>query len=305
VRLVLKLDIGRNLDQKLRKDRMYTMDITPGPCSGGGKNCDYPASFYAATVEPELPRPALQGVGEVAYAVIGGGYAGLGAALRLAGAGESVALLEACRLGWGASGRNGGQAHIGWNKDQLWLEQTFGLGFARQMWQVAMDARNHLDGLLALDPDGCDYLPGVLHANHRARLDQATRDHAHYMADFYQHPLRYVPPDELRSMLGAQGYSGGLFDPQGGHLHPLKLALAMARAAEARARACNSPALSIRPERGGWRVETPQGCCMPTSCCWPPAPMGAGWRAGWMGMCCRWATILPPPRRWTRIWHAA
>lgn len=240
---------------------MYTMEITPGPRSGGGKTCDYPASFYAATVEPELPRPALQGEGEVAYAIVGGGYAGLGAALRLAGAGESVALLEACRLGWGASGRNGGQAHIGWNKDQLWLEQTFGLGFARQMWQVAMDARGHLDSLLALDPDRCDFRPGVLHANHRARLDEGTRDHAHYMADFYQHPIRYVPPDELRTMLGAQGYSGGLYDPQGGHLHPLKLALAIARAAEGAGAQLyeNSPAVSIRPEGDGWRVETPQG----------------------------------------------
>lgn len=233
------------------------------PSSGlhatGERWTDYPASFYAASCGP-LPRFGPLPPDQIAdYAIIGGGFTGLGAALRLASAGHSVALVEAGRIGWGASGRNGGQVHVGWNKDQSWFEQHYGSDFARQIWQVALDARAHLDGLLALEPS--DFHPGLLHANHRARFDADSRAHVEHMRQTYAYPLRYVPPEEMGSLLAAKGYSGGVLDPLGGHLHPLKLALGMARAAVAAGARLydTSPALSIRPDAAGWRITTAQG----------------------------------------------
>ncbi|MFX8926148.1 FAD-dependent oxidoreductase, partial [Acinetobacter baumannii] len=83
----------------------------------------HPGSWYAATAPQPPPAEPVVGAVTVDHCVIGGGFAGLGAALRLAQAGHEVRLIEAGPIGWGASGRNGGQVHVGWNKDQPWLER--------------------------------------------------------------------------------------------------------------------------------------------------------------------------------------
>jgi gamma-glutamylputrescine oxidase len=82
---------------------------------------EYPASWYAATLDQPAPLPPLEGAQTADVAIVGGGYTGLSAALHLAEAGYDVALLEANRLGWGASGRNGGQIGSGQRQDQSWL----------------------------------------------------------------------------------------------------------------------------------------------------------------------------------------
>ena len=109
----------------------------------------YPPSWYAAT---RLAGPAvalLEGDREAEVCIIGGGYTGLSAALHLARASRSVVLVEAERLGWGASGRNGGQIHVGMRREQEWLEKTLGETNAHALWRIALDARAHLDGLIA------------------------------------------------------------------------------------------------------------------------------------------------------------
>lgn len=222
----------------------------------------HPESWYAATAPcPPAAKPLTEFV-ITDHCVIGGGYTGLGAARRLAQAGEQVHLIEAGPLGWGASGRNGGQVHIGWNKDQPWLEQHFGLPAARALWQVACDARAHLDTLLALDPDRCEFRPGLIHADHKRAFVAGTRAHVAHMRDTYGHDaLRAVDGDEMRTLVASTGYFGGSVDESGGHLHPLKLALTMARAASAAGATLHphSPCLSIERDGNWWRVTTPQG----------------------------------------------
>lgn len=235
------------------------------PSSGihatGESLADYPGSLYAAGCDTALGLSPLAEDAIVDHAIIGGGFAGLGAALRLAAGGHSVALVEAGRIGWGASGRNGGQVHVGWNKDQTWFEHHYGADFARQMWQVALDARAHLDRLLALCQQACEFRPGLLHINHRARLDPEARAHVEHMDRTYGYALRYVPAEVMRDLVAAQGYFGGYCDPRGGHLHPLRLVMGMARAALAMGARIydTSPALAIRPDGAGWCITTPGG----------------------------------------------
>jgi protoporphyrinogen oxidase len=100
----------------------------------------YPASWYAATATPLPPFPEHKGEAAADVCVVGGGYTGLSAALHLAEAGYDVVLLEAQRVGWGASGRNGGQVGTGMRQDQDWLERVAGRERARAFWDLGLEA---------------------------------------------------------------------------------------------------------------------------------------------------------------------
>lgn len=234
---------------------------------GGEPSDRHAPSFYAATAPCGadgriLASPALDRDVIADTCVVGGGYAGLGAALALARAGRSVRLVEAGPLGRGASGRNGGQVHMGWNQDQPWLERKLGRETAHALWTLGVAARDHLDTLMALDPDQCDFRPGHIHADHKARLVPHSHALVRHMHEEYGHTgLRAVGRDEMRALVDSPQYHGGSVDARGGHLHPLKLALAMARAAiDAGARLhAHSPCTAIVPKGDGWQVETAEG----------------------------------------------
>jgi gamma-glutamylputrescine oxidase len=97
-------------------------------------------SFYAATVARSAAHPPLQGDLEADVVVVGGGLAGLSAAIELADLGYGVTLLEARQVGWGASGRNGGQAIAGLACEQSVIEEQLGLSEAKRVWAVTMEA---------------------------------------------------------------------------------------------------------------------------------------------------------------------
>jgi gamma-glutamylputrescine oxidase len=127
----------------------------------------YPASWYAATATPLAAFPALEGDVTADVCVVGGGYTGLSAALHLAEAGFDVVLVEAQRVGWGASGRNGGQVGSGQRREQAWLERQFGRGPARALWEMGEAAKALVGGLVARHAIACDLRPGIIHAAHR------------------------------------------------------------------------------------------------------------------------------------------
>jgi len=219
-------------------------------------------SYYAATLRESVATRHFDGSVTADVCVIGGGYTGLSTALHAARRGSKVVLLEQSRLGWGASGRNGGQAHVGLRREQPWFEARVGAAGAMRYWQLALAARAHLDWLIDSNDIVCDYRPGYLHANHRARFSAATRQHVEHLQRVYAYPhIRYVERDELRSLVATDAYHSGSLDTGSGHLHALNLALGIARAATSHGAQLYEgvEATALRPEREGWRVSTARG----------------------------------------------
>lgn len=222
----------------------------------------YPPSWYAATRIEGPAAPPLDGDAQADVCIVGGGYAGLSAALHLARAGRKVVLLEATRLGWGASGRNGGQVHVGMRREQEWLERHLGPDDARALWRMALDARAHLDWLIEDQGTACDFTPGYLHVDHRAGYVRHTRAHVDHLRERYGYdPIRFVDRDEARHLVGSAGYHGGLLDMRGGHLHALNFALGIARAAASAGAALHERSAATSLDRTGdrWTVRTARG----------------------------------------------
>jgi gamma-glutamylputrescine oxidase len=190
-------------------------------------------SWYQDSVPAQPPRPAA-GDMDVDVAIVGGGYTGLGAALELAAHGKNVAVLEAGRIGDGASGRNGGQVHTGQRLDPHVLSQMLGADAARQLWDMAADAQINLMVLRRGRRIECDWHGGLYHAWHRPRFEAEDRAYARSVAGWVDADrFQFLDRAEIARHLGTGVYCGGMLDTGGGHVHPLKLLLGMARAAEA------------------------------------------------------------------------
>lgn len=191
----------------------------------------YPDSYYAATAEPLVPFPALAGSVRADVAIVGAGYAGLSAALNLAEAGYDVVVLEANRVGIGASGRNGGQVGLGQRVDQMVLEDMVGRDKARDLWQVGLDAVAEVRARIDRHGIDAEWTPGILEAAHRPKYRSEFRAYAEHMARHYDHSVAYLNREETRAHIGSPDYHCGLLDTAAGHVHPLKYVLGLARAA--------------------------------------------------------------------------
>lgn len=189
-------------------------------------------SYYAATANDAPPAVSLAGDETADVCIIGAGYTGLSAALHLAERGYSVTLLEAECVGWGASGRNGGQLGIGQRKDQRTLESELGKEWARRLWDIGLESNALVKDLIARHAIECDLTPGLLHAAWKRGDANWLREEVEHLASDYAYTkMRYVPRDEMRTMVATERYHGGILDEDGAHLHPLNYALGLARAA--------------------------------------------------------------------------
>ncbi|MDP5307598.1 NAD(P)/FAD-dependent oxidoreductase [Paracoccus spongiarum] len=193
----------------------------------------YPRSVYADTCQPLPPFPALRGETRADVGIVGAGYTGLSAALHLARRGYRVALIEAHRAGFGASGRNGGQMGSGQRQEVDWLERNLGRAAARRLWDLAEEAKALVRSLAA--ESGVPLREGVAHACRSAgELDHARRMAEHLAGDYGYDRVEVLERAELARHIGSTAYAGGDLDRGAGHLHPLNLALGLARlAAEA------------------------------------------------------------------------
>ncbi|WP_430232036.1 NAD(P)/FAD-dependent oxidoreductase [Paraburkholderia tropica] len=191
-------------------------------------------SYYARTLPGALPeRPVLEGNHDADVAIVGAGFSGLHTALRLALAGKRVALVEASRVAWAASGRNGGQALLGWSCDMGPLEHSLGVERARELWDSMRWAAREVRELPARHGFDIDYRPGSLWTavkRSRVALLEAARDEAQQKWGY--DALRVIPEAEMPEWVGSRRYRAALYDPEAGHLNPLKLALGLAAAIE-------------------------------------------------------------------------
>lgn len=187
--------------------------------------------YYASTPRPE-PHAPLAGEQVFDVCVLGGGISGLSAALHLAERGMRVALLEAKHLGYGGSGRSGGQSIFGYACEMSTLEKAVGTGDARRMWDVAVEGMQLQRELIARHSIDCDYTAGHMILGLKRRHDQALREELEALATRYDyHSLRLIGRDELRTLIASQRYSSALYDSNGGHLHPYRYTLGLGRAA--------------------------------------------------------------------------
>lgn len=192
----------------------------------------YPASYYAATRTPLAPFPALQGETRADVCIVGGGYTGLSAALHLAEKGYDVVLLEAHKLGFGASGRNGGQVGSGQRQDQDWIEKTVGVQTAHKLWDLAEESKALVKNLIQSHNMPVSFHPGIAHA---CWTDVQVR-HSHKYAeklsrDYGYNHLEPLDRAGIQALIGSKVYKGGEIDHDAGHLHPLNYALGLAAAA--------------------------------------------------------------------------
>jgi gamma-glutamylputrescine oxidase len=207
------------------KPRIRRIAVPPKPAH-------YPESYYAATMNRRLDCPALRGEERVDVCIIGGGYTGLSSAIHLAGRGYSVVLLEAKRIGWGASGRNGGQCTIGQRKAQDDLEQAYGLEEARRLWDLGVEAVAIVRELIERFGIECDLKRGNLQTALKHSDAAWYQRHAEHMQEEYGFNIRYVDGAELEYFSGSDVFRGGLVEHASAHLHPLNYALGLAEAAQ-------------------------------------------------------------------------
>jgi len=190
-------------------------------------------SYYAATAQRGAAHAALQGDTACDVTVVGGGLAGLSAALDLRRQGLDVVLLEARELGFGASGRNGGQAIHGLACEQDVIEEQLGLDEARRVWNLSIEALDQLKQRIAEHAIACDWQDGFLGLATSPRKGRALSAWADRMDSVYGYPLQRIAPKDLPRWIASPRFHSGVFDARSGHLHPLKYTLGLARAAVA------------------------------------------------------------------------
>ena len=192
----------------------------------------YPDSFYAATATPLAAFPALQGAVRADVCVVGGGYTGLSAALHLAQRGLDVVLCEAHRVGFGASGRNGGQVGSGQRQDQDWLEATVGREHARRLWDLAEESKALVKSLIHDHAMPVTFHPGVATACYSQSEVRASHAYADKLRrDYGYGEIESLDQTAIRRLIGSQAHHGGKIDRGAGHVHPLNYAIGIAAAA--------------------------------------------------------------------------
>ena len=217
---------------------------------------------WFATTAPAMERyPALGEVARCDVCIVGAGYTGLSCALELAERGLSVVVVEGALVGFAASGRNGGQFRHGFAASMPRLEKHLGLRAARQCWDASLEGIALLANRIHQHQIDCDLHWGFLNTAQSQRQLHRLRQQQALLAEYGYHDAQLLNKKDLHAHIDSPLYEGGLYDPGGGHLHPLKYAQGLAHAAfRAGVKIYEkTPATSIDEDRHGLQIGTPKG----------------------------------------------
>ncbi|WP_434458482.1 FAD-binding oxidoreductase [Stutzerimonas urumqiensis] len=224
------------------------------------KNTSYPASYYAATAIPASPRPSLQEAIEADVCIVGAGYTGLSTALFLAEKGFKVAVVEAAKVGFGASGRNGGQIVNSYSRDLDVIEKTVPTDKAALIGSMAFEGGRIIRDLVTRYAIPCDLKNGGVFAAFTQKQMRHLESQQGLWRRYGHDALELLDRNAIRRTVACERYIGGMLDHSGGHIHPLNLALGEAQAIESLGGSIYeySPATAIERETRPI-VRTPQG----------------------------------------------
>jgi gamma-glutamylputrescine oxidase len=218
-------------------------------------------SYYAATATPSPYRQSLKGEVRTEVCIIGAGFSGISAALTLAEAGIKPVVLEAKRVGWGASGRNGGQIVNGYSRDLSVIEGRYGREAARALADMSLEGGDIIRERTAKYAIACDLVGGGFFAAFTAR-QMRELEHQKKVWEGYGHTeLEMVDKPGLGRIVRTGIYVGGMIDHRGGHIHPLNLVLGEAAAAESLGAIIHdgSPVTKVEDQGSEVLVHTPHG----------------------------------------------
>ena len=218
-----------------------------GSLSSTSSNPGHTGSYYAATANDQSVRPALTGKVETDVCIIGAGFSGISAALELSERGFRVVVLEAVRIGFGASGRNGGQIVNGYSRDLETIARRYGPDKAARLGEMSLEGGRIIRERVAKYGIDCGLTDGGFFA---AFTDKQIREMATVRATWEKHGhdgLEMVSKSEVGRYVKSDLYAGGMIDRHGGHIHPLNLVLGEARAVESLGGQIfeNSPVISV------------------------------------------------------------
>ncbi len=220
----------------------------------------HPESYYAASANPAPLRPPLVECIDTDVCVIGAGYTGLSTALFLAEQGFRVVVLEAVQVGFGASGRNGGQIVNSYSRDIDVVEQRVAADQARLIGEMAFEGGRSMRERVGRYGIACDLKSGGVFAAFTPRQLRNLEEQKRLWERFGYHHLEMLDNRGIREVVASTRYLGGMLDRQGGHLHPLNLALGEAAAFESLGGVIHEHSPAVRIERGARPVvHTPQG----------------------------------------------
>jgi gamma-glutamylputrescine oxidase len=188
-------------------------------------------SYYQATATPSSSHPPLQGEVRADVCVIGAGYTGLSAALELAATGYKVVVLEAETVGYGASGRNGGQICTGFSSGQQKIEAQLGREDARRCFALAEESKQLLKDRITSHAIDCDLKWGYIHAIPKASQFDGLKAWKAELDELGYTDTQVLSKVELEEKLATRLYHGALREGGAGALHPLNYCLGLARAA--------------------------------------------------------------------------
>ena len=207
-------------------------------------------SYYAATANKQDARPPLQGSVNADVCIVGGGFTGVAAALELAERGVSAVVVEAVRVGFGASGRNGGQIVNGYSRDLDVISARYGDKAGRLIGGLANEGGDIIRARIAKYGIQCDLQPGMLAVAMTHKQMRELEHHVKVWNSFGHDQFELLDKPGLAPHVVTERYAGGLIDKKGGHIHPLNLVQGEAAAFESLGGTIyeNSPVVAIDME---------------------------------------------------------